>query len=378
VSPAVENAFRFEREQATAEVLQRSLLPEELPALEGVELTARYLPGTSGVKIGGDWYDVFALPSGRLSFVVGDVVGRGVMAASVMSEIRIAVRAYLAEGHALEDVMRMLNDLLVSMGRNRSATAAVLELDFETGELQAVSAGHLPPLLLGPDGESRLLELPPGLPLGIRSGGGYKSRRYAFPEGSVLLLFTDGLVERRGESIDEGLARLREAAREAAADDDSSFADRVYRRLLEETTLDDDVALLTIESIPLGPRIEMTLDAHPRVLAGLRRTLGRWLISEGVGEDELFNITLAASEAAANSIEHAYGAHDATFRICCEHDGDRVQVVVSDDGRWRDSRPYGRGRGLAIMRALVDGARIERREDGTSVTLTKHLQTERA
>ncbi len=371
---AIDNA-RLTEQRSVTEIMQRALLPDALPALPGLRFSAKYLPGGTSVKMGGDWYDVFQLPNGRLAFVIGDVVGRGVLAASVMAEIRAALRAYLTEGHPLPDVMRLLNELLVGMGRHRSATAAVLELDFETGALDAVSAGHLPPLVAGPDGEVSFLELSQGLPLGIRRGGDYRSRRCTLEVGSTLLLYTDGLVERRGEPIDEGLDRLRAAARRAASDEESSFADRVYRDLLVEgTALEDDIALLAIESLPMGPRVEMTLEAQPGVLAGLRRTLGRWLLSEGVSENELFNITLAASEAAANAVEHAYGALEASFRVTCVHEGDEVRITVSDEGRWRAARPYGRGRGLAIMRALVDDAQIERHTSGTRVTLVKRLR----
>jgi serine phosphatase RsbU (regulator of sigma subunit)/anti-sigma regulatory factor (Ser/Thr protein kinase) len=364
---------RLAEQRSVSEIMQRALLPDALPDMPGLRFSAKYLPGGAGVKIGGDWYDVFQLPNGRLAFVIGDVVGRGVLAASVMAEIRAALRAYLTEGHSLPEVMRLLNELLVSMGRHRSATVAILELDFEAGALEAVSAGHLPPLLVAPDGEASFLEPVRGLPLGIRRGGDYRSRRDRFEAGSVLLLYTDGLVERRGEPIDEGLERLRAAARRAAHGEDASFADRLYRALLTDVPLEDDVALLAIESLPLGRHLEITLDAQPGVLAGLRRTLGRWLISQGIGGDALFNITLAASEAAANAIEHAYGAHEATFRISCLHEDEEVRVTVIDDGRWRSSRPYGRGRGLAIMRALVDDAQLERGRDGTSVTLVKRL-----
>ncbi len=365
---------RLTEQRAVTEIMQRALLPDELPSVPGLRFSAKYLPGGTGVKMGGDWYDVFQLPSGRLGFVIGDVVGRGVLAAAVMAEIRAALRAYLTEGHPLEDVMRLLNELLVGMGRHRSATLALMELDFESGTLEAVSAGHLPPLVVGPGGEMSYLELSQGLPLGIRRGGEYRSRRYTFEVGSTLLLYTDGLVERRGESIDEGLDRLRAAARRASHSEESSFADRVYRDVVVDATgLEDDIALLAIESLPMGPRMEITLEAQPGVLAGLRRTLGRWLMGEGVGANELFNITLAASEAAANAVEHAYGAREATFRIECVHEDDEVRITVSDDGRWRAARPYGRGRGLAIMRALVDDAQIERGSDGTRVTLVKRL-----
>ena len=368
---------RLVEQRAVTEVMQRTLLPEALPALPGLKFSAKYLPAGSAIRIGGDWYDVFQRKDGRLTFVIGDVVGRGVRAASVMGEIRTALRAYLLEGHDLDKVMALLDDLLVSMGRHRSATAAIVELDVERNELESVSAGHPPPLLIAPDGEPRFLEQHQGLPLGIGSAGEYVRQRFEFPVGSVLLLYTDGLVERRGEAIDEGLRRLREAARRAAATEDSSFADRVYRALLEPTPFEDDVALLAIETLPLGPTMALTLDAHPRVLAGMRRMLGRWLMSEGVPEEELFNVTLAASEAAGNAIEHAYGAREASFTVHCEHERGEVTVVVQDSGQWRESRTHDRGRGLTIMRALVDSAEVVRGASGTTVTLRKRLPSAR-
>lgn len=360
-------------QRAVTEIMQRTLLPDALPDLPGVRFSAKYLPAGSGVKIGGDWYDVLELPSGRLAFVIGDVVGRGVLAASVMAEIRTALRAFLSEGHDLARVMSLLNDLLVSMGRNRSATATILELDLERGELEAVSAGHLPALLLTPDGDAGFLEQLQGLPLGIGLGQEYIPQLYAFPVGSALLLYTDGLVERRGESIDEGLRRLRAAAERPPRPEDDSLADRVYHGLLDATSLEDDVALLAIESLALESTMQLTLEAHPTVLAGMRRTLGRWLASHGVGEEDLFGITLAASEAAGNAIEHAYGAREATFTVTCERDERAIRVAVRDEGSWRESRPYGRGRGLTIMRSLVDSVEIERGEQGTTVTLGKRL-----
>lgn len=360
-------------QRAVTEIMQRTLLPDALPDVPGVRFSAKYLPAGSAVKIGGDWYDVLELPDGRLALVIGDVVGRGVHAASVMAEIRTALRAYLSEGHDLARAMSLLNDLLVSMGRNRSATATILELDLERGELEAVSAGHLPALLLTPDGDAGFLEQLQGLPLGIGLGQEYIPQLYSFPIGSALLLYTDGLVERRGESIDEGLQRLRAAAERPPRPEDDSLADRVYRGLLDEASLEDDVALLAIESLALESTMQLTLEAHPTVLAGLRRTLGRWLASHGVGEEDLFAVTLATSEAAGNAIEHAYGAREATFTVACERDEQSVRVAVRDEGSWRESRPYGRGRGLGIMRALVDSVEIERGERGTTVTLSKRL-----
>jgi serine phosphatase RsbU (regulator of sigma subunit)/anti-sigma regulatory factor (Ser/Thr protein kinase) len=369
------DAARLSEQRAVTEVMQRTLLPDALPEVPGLRFSAKYLPAGSGVKIGGDWYDVLQLGNGRLALVIGDVVGRGVLAASVMAEIRTALRAYLTEGHELGRVMTLLNDLLVSMGRgrHRSATAAILELDLEHEELESVSAGHLPVLLMTPDGRAGFLEQLQGLPLGISAGQEYVPQLYEFPVGSALLLYTDGLVERRGESIEDGLTRLRSAAENPAAeiDRDASLADRVYRTLLDEAPLEDDVALLATESLPLEQQLELTLEADPAVLGGLRRTLGRWLASQGVEQEDLFAMTLAASEAASNAIEHAYGAREASFGVRCEGDDAEVRIIVSDSGQWRESRPFGRGRGLGIMRALVDSAEVERGEQGTKVTLRK-------
>ncbi len=163
------------------------------------------------------------------------------------------------------------------------------------------------------------------------------------------------------------------ALRRAGVAQDASFADRVYREMLDEALLEDDVALLAIESLPLGPRLELTLDAHPGVLAGLRNTLGRWLSGERFDDDEVFDVALATSEAAANAVEHAYGAHAATFAVTGERNAREIIIVVQDRGNWRQARTSGRGRGLAIMRALVDSVEIERSEHGTTVTLRKRL-----
>jgi serine phosphatase RsbU (regulator of sigma subunit)/anti-sigma regulatory factor (Ser/Thr protein kinase) len=369
---AIDNA-RISEQRAATEIVQRTLLPDALPEIPGMRFSAKYLPAGSGIKIGGDWYDVFQLPSGRLVFVVGDVVGRGVLAASVMAEIRTALRAYLVQGHGLAEVLSMLNELLVSMGRNRGATLALLELDVRAQELEAVIAGHLPPLLVDPSGHARLLEQSHGLPVGVHTGYDYQACRHPFPTGSRLLLYTDGLIERRDESIDTGFQRLMGAAQAAARLADSPLADGVYRALLDDTPLEDDVALLAIETLPLGNPLEMTLPARPAALSGLRSTLDLWLADAGADEDERFDTTISVSEAAANAIQHAYGAREATFTVRCERDGRRIAITVHDVGRWRTARQQSGGRGLEIIRAMVDEVTIESDDDGTVVTMEKGL-----
>ncbi|HET9162990.1 MAG TPA: SpoIIE family protein phosphatase [Solirubrobacterales bacterium] len=364
---------RISEMRAVTAIMQRTLLPEALPDIPGMRFSAKYLPAGTGVKIGGDWYDVFQLADGRLAFVVGDVVGRGVLAATVMAEIRTALRAYMVQGHKLTEVVSMLNELLISMGRNRGATLSLVEFDPEGEKLEVVIAGHLPPLLIGPDDRPRLLEQSPGLPVGMRGGNDYEAFQYPFPTGSRLLLYTDGLIERRDESIDAGFKRLAPAAEAAARHPKTNLADDVYHALLDETPLEDDVALLAIEALPLEGRLEMTLPARAHVLAGMRRTLTRWLQAAGANEDEQFDITLSASEAAANAVEHAYGGNESTFTVTCEREAEQVTVTICDLGRWRTARPPGGGRGLPIMRELVDDVAISRGGDGTTVKLTRKL-----
>ncbi|HEV7585918.1 MAG TPA: SpoIIE family protein phosphatase [Solirubrobacteraceae bacterium] len=369
---AIDNA-QLSEQRAVTQVMQRTLLPEALPSVPGLRFSAKYLPAGSGIKIGGDWYDVFQLPDGRVTFVIGDVVGRGVVAASVMAEIRTALRAYLMEGHELGAAMSLLNELLVSMSRNRSATAAIFALDLESEELLAVSAGHLPALLLAPGEPPSYVAMAQGIPLGVSPGQVYEPVGLSFPAGGVLLLYTDGLIERRGESLDAGLDRLSQAASTAADAGRLTFADRVYFSLIQDVPLEDDVALLAIESVPIGTRLELTLSATPSVLVGLRRTVARWLIRQGVPPDVRFDIVVAVSEAAGNAIEHAYGPGDASFTIEGEYSGEEVRVTVRDTGEWRRTTRSGRGRGLTIMRQLMDSTEVEHSESGTSITLAKRL-----
>ncbi|HEX4189090.1 MAG TPA: ATP-binding protein, partial [Solirubrobacteraceae bacterium] len=180
-------------------------------------------------------------------------------------------------------------------------------------------------------------------------------------------------VERRDEPLDEGLERLAAAAREASLSHEGSFADRIYGRLVGQTSLDDDIALVAIESLPIGPSLELTLDARPGVLTGLRSTLARWLAGEGVPDDHVFDISLATSEAASNAIEHAYGGREGRFSVSASLDDTEIRVTVIDRGRWRVTKPRGGGRGLTLMRGLVDSVALDQGEGGTSVTLTKRL-----
>ena len=366
-------------QRALTEMLQRTLLPT-LPSVPGMRLTAKYLPAQTGLKLGGDWYDVFAMPDGRVAFVIGDVVGHGIAAAAVMAEIRSSLRAYAVEGHGPVEVILRLDEMLRALAPPRSATVAMFALDIEHERICAVSAGHLPGLLLEPDGAPRFVAYASGPPLGFGLGSRYQEEDFPFRPQSSLLLYTDGLVERRDVPLDVGLDRLAAAATEttapaAAGVPELTLADRVYDRLARETRLEDDLALLAIESLPVGQSLRFTLDASPRTLASFRRAVNHWLTYQGLEETERMDVVLACSEAAANVIEHAHGPVQARFEVDCRCTNGELRVTVKDTGAWRSSSSHKRGRGLIIMRQMMDDIEIVRTQQGTTVTLVKQVKS---
>ena len=238
-------------QKGIAETLQQALVPEGLPAIDGLELAARYLPGVNGVDIGGDWYDVVPLPDGRVFFAVGDVSGRGLEAGSVMAALHFAIRAYALEGHDPATVLDLLGGLL-TMARDRHfATVVCGLLDVTTGALTVANAGHLPMLVV--DGSrSHFLQVPAGPPIGVRRGHRYEAAQLQLPAGATLLAYTDGLVERRGETLDVSLDRLRDAASPTEGPVEDLLAG-----LLAELRPDgsaDDTALLGLrpQPVPVG------------------------------------------------------------------------------------------------------------------------------
>ncbi len=379
---AIDNA-RLAEQRALTHLMQRTLLPEALPEIPGLRLSAKYRPAESGIKVGGDWYDVFTLPTGQIAFVIGDIVGRGMIAAAVMAEIRAACRAYAVERHGPGEVMTLLNALVRSLGRNRSATAAIFMLDIEAETLVGSSAGHLPAILRRPDGSCELFAAASGPPLGTRAASQYDEEVRELPRGGALVLFTDGLIERRGESIGEGLDRLVGVIGEHGAVSAPIFvpegvrplslADRVFEHIPPAPDGEDDIALLAIESLLVGDHVSLALDASPTVLAGLRRAVAHWLKGHGVADEERFDITLACSEAAGNAIVHAYGLRPASFQLDCSYDAGDVAITVQDTGTWRTPGGRAAGRGLMIMRELMDSVEIDSGEHGTTVHLRKRV-----
>src|SRR5256714_2700173 len=231
IARAIERTQINERAHRIAETLQRALLPERLPEIPGVGLAARYLPGGPGAEVGGDWYDVVPYPDGRVGLVMGDVVGKGIAAAALMGQLRNGLRVYSLEHDSPDDILDRMNVLLSQAGAFQMSTAVVLIFDPRSDRLCFCAAGHPPPLMLEPDGSARFLESRPSVPLGILPYGNYHVSEAALPAGATLLLYTDGLVERRDASLTAGPDPLPAPGDRAPRGPDARCADRVERLL---------------------------------------------------------------------------------------------------------------------------------------------------
>ncbi|MEU9480906.1 SpoIIE family protein phosphatase [Streptomyces sp. NPDC048191] len=249
IAQALERARLYDSEYAVAHGLQQALLPHRLPKVPGIRIVARYLPATSGMDIGGDWYDVIPTDNG-VCLVIGDVEGHSVAAAATMAQLRSAVRAFAAAGHEPGDVMSGVNRTLIDLDSDLLATCCYIHLEAHRGHAYAVTAGHPAPLLRLPDGTANALELDVGTVLGVDHASAYIPTRLVLPPGSVLALYTDGLVEKPGTDIGMGIDRLRVSLAHARADSLDELADRLLRHARGSSHRADDIALLVTEHGP--------------------------------------------------------------------------------------------------------------------------------
>jgi serine phosphatase RsbU (regulator of sigma subunit) len=236
-----ENRRLYAEQRTIAQTLQHALLPEDLPQLPGAEAGARYEPGERGVEIGGDWYDVIPLSDQRVLLVVGDVSGRGLRAAATMASLRYAIHAYAAENDPPATILAKLSKIISVTSGGQLATVLVALVDIASHQLTIASAGHLPPLLVT-DGHGEYVQSEIGLPVGVEDDATYASVTVTAPPAATFLAFTDGLVERRGEALDRGLARLREAA----MTDHNGLSELLTRLLTEMRSgpSEDDTAIV--------------------------------------------------------------------------------------------------------------------------------------
>ncbi len=331
IASAIANARAYARQRTAAVTLQRSVLPGDVPPVEGLDVAWRYEPGTAGTEVGGDWFDVIPLSAGRVALVIGDVMGRGLTAAAAMGQVRAAVRAFAALDLTAADVLTNLDDLVRAIGTGPDGTlvSAIYAIwEPATASITVANAGHLPPVMRDPDGQVRFLD-GGGDTHDVILGVGRQTvteTRYRFPAGSILALFTDGLVESATIDIDEGTGHLlRVLARPGAL---HATADRLLTFLDRTDGYDDDVALLLVHATVATTAYTNTfiLTPEPRAAKIARSaaiaSLTEWKVPE------LLDITeLLVSELVTNAIRYAA----TPFELAIRQGRDALYVEVSDD-----------------------------------------------
>ena len=370
-APGIERARLYsalEHEHRVAILLQRSLLPRRLADVVGVAAAARYLPATD--EVGGDWYDVFELPRGRIGVAIGDVVGHGLRAATLMGQLRTALHAYAIEDQGPAATLELVDRFIQAIPDDAMATAAYAVLDPLAGTIRVASAGHLPPIIVG-NGARRILEIPPATPLGAFSYAAYREHELVLDPGETLIFYTDGLIERPDVPLERSIEEFADRVAHASSAEDACGL--AVERLVAVESLRDDAAVVAVQNVNVPAELRMWLRADPRVLAEVRRAARRWLRDRGAGERSSNEIVLAVCEACTNAIEHAYSPAPAHFELRARaHDG-VLEFVVTDTGRWRPPQGEHRGRGLKIIHAAMDEVQIRSGERGTEVVMRRSV-----
>lgn len=368
---AIMRARLHQAEHEVAVTLQRSLLPSELPEIEGLTVATRYNPGTEGTEAGGDWYDVLDLPDGRTALVVGDVVGRGPGAAAVMGQLRSALAANLVNGAPPATALEQLDLFARRVAGARASTVACAIVDTSTGALRYACAGHPPPMVAGDHGV-RALDGGRGTPLGVVGRPPYVEADGRIDPGETILLCSDGLFERRTEVVDDGLDRLAATFGELAHHRPPDMVDALLERMLDAAGAPDDTVVVLARRVP--EPFTRSMPAAPEVLAPMRRAIAEWAAGCGLDVDAVTDLQLAVGEAVTNAVEHAYtggpepGADAVALSLELRPDGS-VAVRVADHGLWRPppADPGFRGRGLALIRELAVDVEVLAADDGTEV-----------
>lgn len=370
---ALRTAHVQEKYEAVHDVvveLQRALLSMSLPVLPTATVAARYLVAAHDQAAGGDWFDAFVLDDGQLALVVGDVVGHGVVASAAMGQLRAVLEELLRTERQLETVLGRLDAFAAHNPSMRAATAAVVLLDPDTGKVVYGRCGHPAPIVLGEDGSTRLLDAGAGSPLG--TGASHSLAHTTLAPGEVVLLYSDGLVERAGHSLDEGVHELTRIASAALTNSSlpvgasASAADRVAELVMELMTRgghEDDVTVLVAQRLrePVED-LDLRLGATPESLHQANAAFGAWLAALGPSAADRFALELAVTEAVTNTIEHAYpaGRPGELGVVASVLPTGGICVRISDEGRWQKppAEATTGGRGLLLMSQVVDEAEV--------------------
>lgn len=367
----LQRVHQVDQQRETALALQHAILG---PAVLPNGFAVRYEAATRPLQVGGDWYDVVDLEDGRIALVVGDCVGHGLAAAAVMGQVRSACRALLFENPSPAAALAGMDRFAARLPGAQCTTAVCAVLTPDTGELVYSSAGHPPPLLVHGDGTTQVLDDGHTIALGIRADWSRPEARVTIPAGATLLLYTDGLVERRRSPLDRGISRVAGVAQDARALGLDDLANQVMSRVAPRGGYQDDVVLLLYRH---PAPLELNFPADVSQLAPTRNALRKWLTRVRMGPDQALNVLVAAGEAVANAIEHGHRHRpDGLIRLGAIAVGDEVQLTISDTGSWKAPQPsphLRRGRGIPLMRSLMHDVDIRPATDGTTVHLSARI-----
>jgi integral membrane sensor domain MASE1/anti-sigma regulatory factor (Ser/Thr protein kinase) len=372
---ALENARLYSESRDVALRLQRSLLADSIAEVWDATAAARYEPGVQDLEVGGDWFDTIRLPGGRLGLAVGDVVGRGLEAAATMGRLRTALAALAADGDPPGVVLERLHHFTRRVPGADCASCCYAVLHPTTGDLEHASAGHPPILVRRADGSTDFLPDGRSSLLGLSSGARPTARHRLAP-GDAVILYSDGLVERRGEHLDEGLARLAAVVGAVPGGVPDLVCDAALARLAPPAGLHDDAVILCARrEVSAVGALRLRFPAAPAALADVRRTLRAWMEEAEVPAGYRDPLLVATGEACTNAVEHAYLSEAGEVDLCIEREGARVEITVRDDGRWRPVHlSTNRGRGTLLMRELSHGFAQQTDQRGTAVRLVYDLE----
>ncbi|MFP1627947.1 SpoIIE family protein phosphatase [Streptomyces sp. 5K101] len=377
IAQSLQRAVLYEQEQDLAEGLQQAMLPRRIPEVPGAQIAVRYRSARLGRDIGGDWYDIIALPGGRVGAVIGDVQGHDTHAAAVMGQLRIVLRAYAAEGHTPATVMARSSAFLHELDTDRFATCTYAEVDLTTGVVQMVRAGHVDPLVRDRDGSCRRLPVQGGLPLGLSAEFGrleYPVSTVELDPGQTLLLYTDGLVEQPGADLDDGM-QLLAALVHGGPRDIQLLADRLCE-VVDERAGDDDVAMLLLRrkgayAAEAGGRLRQHVGQNDPEALRSSRQMVRAAVRAWGARERVDEVELAADELITNALLHTDGGAVVTVRVLSGVER-RLRVEVEDRSsvlpRRRDAGESAvSGRGLMLVERLAESWGVESRGSGKCV-----------
>ncbi|MFF9346781.1 SpoIIE family protein phosphatase [Streptomyces sp. NPDC014734] len=396
LAQALARAGVAETERELSLGLQRSMMPSLGPAVPGMTVAARYVPTGGGLQVGGDWYDMIPLPNGRIALVIGDVQGHDVRAAGLMGQLRIALRAYAAEGHRPDAVLSRASRFLVGLtdayeeGEEtgpRFATCLYAEADPETGVLDIARAGHPDPVVVTADGTAMIRQTEGGLPLGVETDADYPTSRLTLGPGETIMLCTDGLIETGGHDMATGWIRLRPIL-EQQTDDLEKLADTLVQAVHGPTShyttgpladrREDDIAVLLLRrdggapQETAGRRTTLTIaQAEPEQISVARQQV-RELLRDWADPEQVDAAVLMISEMATNVLVHTDGDALLVARATGEHGERRLRVEVADGSdelphRRRPGEMASSGRGLVLMEMLADAWGVDPRGAGKSI-----------